>query len=72
MANAKTTALTPLAAASDDDVFYVVDDPGGTPVSKKITLAALRTSLFNPPVVADAANVATLITALKSIGIIKS
>lgn len=46
MANAKATELTPLVAASEDDIFYVVDDPGGTAVSKKITLANLRTSMY--------------------------
>lgn len=41
MADAKLTALSALAAASSDDLFYIVDDPLGTPVSKKITVAAL-------------------------------
>lgn len=44
MADTKLTALTALAAASPDDILYIVDDPGGTPVSKKITVAALFTS----------------------------
>lgn len=39
MANQKTTALTALTTLADVDLFYVVDDPAGTPVSKKITAA---------------------------------
>jgi parallel beta-helix repeat protein len=54
MANAKTSALTPLVTAEEGDILYIVDDPGGTPVSKKITVANLRQSMhpsvyFVPP-----------------------
>lgn len=38
MADTKATALTALATLASGDLFYVVDDPGGTPVSKKITI----------------------------------
>jgi len=37
MADKKVTELTNLTAAASEDVFYVVDDPTGTPASKKIT-----------------------------------
>jgi len=37
MADQKVTELTNLTAAASEDVFYIVDDPSGTPVSKKIT-----------------------------------
>lgn len=37
----KTTALSAVTAPTTDDVAYLVDDPGGTPVSKKITLLNL-------------------------------
>lgn len=37
MADQKVTELTNLTTAASEDVFYVVDDPSGTPVSKKIT-----------------------------------
>lgn len=47
MADAKTTALSSLATPSDDDLLYIVDDPGGSPVGKKVTLAALRAALLN-------------------------
>lgn len=39
--SSKLTALTALTSASDDDLLYVVDAPGGTPASRKITLANL-------------------------------
>src|SRR6185295_9769716 len=39
MADTKGSALTALTALTTDDLFIVVDDPGGTPVTKKITVA---------------------------------
>ncbi len=41
MADTKISALTALASASSDDLIPIVDDPGGTPVTKKITVANL-------------------------------
>jgi len=41
MADQKVTELANLTAAASEDVFYVVDDPTGTPVSKKITAKSL-------------------------------
>ena len=38
MADEKITALAALAAMANADLFVVVDDPSGTPVTKKITL----------------------------------
>ena len=38
MADTKTTALTALTTAATTDILYIVDDPGGTPLSKKITV----------------------------------
>jgi len=37
----KITALTELTTPASTDLFEIVDDPAGTPVSKKITLANL-------------------------------
>jgi len=45
MADQQITQLNALTTASVDDVFAVVDDPSGTPETKKITLANLKTSL---------------------------
>ena len=40
----KVSALTSLSAASADDLLLVVDDPAGTPTSKKITVKGLLES----------------------------
>ncbi len=45
----KLTALTELTAPSDDDIVYVVDAPGGTPLSRKATIANLRQSIMAFP-----------------------
>lgn len=37
MADAKVTALPEETAVDEDDILYMVDDPGGTPTSKKAT-----------------------------------
>lgn len=37
MADTKISALTELATVADGDLLAIVDDPGGTPVTKKIT-----------------------------------
>lgn len=42
MADTKVTALSALTAVTADDLLYVVDDPAGTPASKKATLAVVR------------------------------
>ena len=41
MADSKLTALTALTEAIGTDLIYIVDDPSGTPVSKKITVSDL-------------------------------
>lgn len=49
MADTKISALTELAAAPDAaDVLPIVDDPGGTPATKKITVANLRAGTALP------------------------
>jgi len=42
MTDTKVTALTTITSASDDDILYIVDDPAGTPLSRKITKADLK------------------------------
>ena len=37
MAIVNLTAMTALTTAADDDVLYIVDDPGGSPLPRKIT-----------------------------------
>lgn len=41
MANQKLTELTQVTTFSDTDIVYIVIDPGGNPVSRKITLGDL-------------------------------
>ena len=41
MANQKITQLTSLSDPALTDVLPIVDDPGGTPVTKKVTVATL-------------------------------
>lgn len=45
MADSKLTALTALTVPAQADILYIVDDPGGTPLSRKITLQNLRKHL---------------------------
>ena len=44
--SSKLTELAELTIPTDDDVFYIVDDPGGSPVGKKITHVNLLESIF--------------------------
>lgn len=45
MADEKLSAVTPIAAVATEDLLYLVDDPGGTPVHKQGTIAQLITLL---------------------------
>ena len=53
MADKKLTSLTEDTSPTTDDIVYVVDDPGGTPTGKKVTLSNLLTGMkgikSNPP-----------------------
>lgn len=46
MADAKISALTALTTPTTDDLVAIVDDPSGTPVTKKCTLANLISALM--------------------------
>jgi hypothetical protein len=56
--DAKLTALTEATVAAVTDIVYIVADPSGSPVSKKITIANLFTSpaLTTPTATTPAAN----------------
>lgn len=41
MADTKLTGLSELSIPSLEDLFYTVDDPGGTPISNKLTAARM-------------------------------
>lgn len=45
MANAKISQLTALTTPDPGDLLAIVDDPGGTPVTKKITVETLLATL---------------------------
>lgn len=47
MADLKITQLTSLSSASTDDLLPIVDDPSGTPVTKKITYGNLSKKIIN-------------------------
>lgn len=55
MADTKVSALTADTSPTVDDLLYIVDDPGGTPASRKVTVANLFSAPFN--IYADAANI---------------
>ena len=45
MADKKVTALDALTTVTADDLFLVVNDPAGTPTSKKVTASNLAASV---------------------------
>jgi hypothetical protein len=53
----KITGLTALTAPSADDILPIVDDPGGSPVTKKATLANLTANRLTGADSAVVANV---------------
>lgn len=56
MSDSKLTALSALSPILSTDIIYVVSNPGGTPASKKVTVAQLFTS---PALTTPALGVAT-------------
>lgn len=67
MADAKITALCALGAAPlGTDIIAIVDDPGGTPITKKLTITNLFTSptLVTPALGTPASGVLTNATGL--------
>jgi hypothetical protein len=53
MADKKVTQLASLTTTAAPDLLYIVDDPNGTPVSKKITIKSLFGSVPSNTVFKD-------------------
>ena len=65
MADAKITALSALTAITADDLLYVVDDPAGTPASKKAASSVMQNFILSvfggtAPIAVTAATTATI------------
>ena len=67
MADKKLTGLTSIGTATArEDLLHIVDDPGGTPINKKVTIAEMANALAAPVTLADAAS--TTLTAATNAG----
>ena len=63
MADLKVTSMTSAAAGTAlEDVLHIIDDPSGTPINKKVTIAEVINALSVPVALNDAAQTLTAAT----------
>lgn len=62
MPDKKITQLTALTSVTADDVLLIVDDPAGTPTSKKVTAADLKTYTSTGLVASDSPTFSGVVT----------
>lgn len=48
MADTKVTGLDENSSPATSDMLYIIDDPGGTPASQKVTIANVKTAMGVP------------------------
>lgn len=66
MADSKVADLTAIAAIAGDELLYIVDDPAGTPLDRKVTVTNLLASV--QPLDADLTTLATAFTSASASG----